>query len=72
MRNFLTAFIPPVLGLSGSWELVEAASQLGWVRGAPVKPVTEGTLWRHPPIPTIQVRTVSKGNVPETKPRLEQ
>lgn len=37
---FLTAFIPPGLGLSARWELVEA--QLGWVRGAPPNPVTEG------------------------------
>lgn len=40
MGIFLTAFIPPGLGPSARWELVEA--QLGWVRGAPLNPVTEG------------------------------
>lgn len=39
---FLTAFIPPGLGLRAPWELVEAVAQLGWVRGAPPDPVTEG------------------------------
>lgn len=39
---FLTAFIPPGLGLCARWELVETVAQLGWVRGAPPNPETEG------------------------------
>lgn len=77
-EDFLTAFIPPGLGLSASWELVEAASQLGGVRGAPPKSVTEGVCGEPPPrshhsgqgcfqgkCPRNQVQTGAVGSGPQ-------